>query len=182
MEAKLETPATDTTPLDPAFVDDWAQRFTEAWNRLDADAVAAMCVDDGLYWHDPTVPYPSRSRDDVRRFVVETGKAFPDFRLEWRAKPYLSRTEPTAFMPWRMTGTMRGTWSYSGLEATGGSIDLLGVDEITFRGELLAHCHSHFDRSEMARQLGVLPPIGSKGERVMTRIQNFRNRIKQRRA
>jgi steroid delta-isomerase-like uncharacterized protein len=179
MEATMNATGTPTTQLDPAFVEQWSQRFVEAWNALDAEALAAMCSED-IVWHDPTLPHPARGPDDVRAFVTATAESFPDFRLEWRGAPYISPAEPIALIRNRITGTMRGPWSYTGLAATGGSIDVVGVDEFTFRGELLSHCRSYFDRVEMARQLGVLPPVGSSGERAMTRLQNLKIRLKRR--
>ena len=181
MEATTTNTATSsTTPLDRAFVEDWARRFADAWNRLDPDGVAAFCTED-VVWEDPTLPRTAHGREDVRAFIRASAQAFPDFHLGWRSAPYIAPDEPIVLIRNRLTGTMSGTWSYTGLEATGQSIDILGVDEFRFRGELLEGVRSYFDRSEMARQIGVLPPVGSPAEQVLTRFRNLQTRLKRRR-
>lgn len=177
----MEAATMPAAGLDPAFVEEWARRFMAGWNASDSDAVAALCSED-VVWHDPVLPGPARSRDDVREFVTATGRAFPDFRLEWRSAPWISPADPVVLIRQRMTGTMRGTWSYTGLNATGRPFEALGVDEFWFRDGLLWHCRSYYDRLDMARQLGVVPPVGSGGEHAMTRLQNLRTRLRRRRA
>jgi steroid delta-isomerase-like uncharacterized protein len=180
MEATADAAASTTTQLDPAFVEQWSQRFLEAWNALDGEAVAAMCSED-VVWHDPTLPHVARGKEDVCAFVTATARAFPDFRLEWRGPAHISPAEPLVLIRNRITGTMRGPWSYGGLAATGERIELVGVDEFTFRGELLSHCRSYFDKFEMGLQLGIVPPVGSAADRAMTRLQNLRTHLRQRR-
>src|SRR5947209_10132854 len=180
MEATTDAGARSAAPLAPIFVGEFARRFVAAFNALDSDALAAMCTED-VVWNDPTLPQPAHGREEVRAFVKATASAFPDFRLAWRGSPYISPDEPILLIRNRLAGTMRGTWSYSGMEASGQSIDILGVDEFTFRGDLLSGVRSYFDRAEMARQLGFLPPAGSAGDRTMTRLTNLKTRSRRRR-
>jgi steroid delta-isomerase-like uncharacterized protein len=175
MEATTDATAGSATHLDPGFVEGWSQRFLEAWNALDGEALAELCTDD-VVWHDPTLPETAHGPDEVRAFVTATARAFPDFHLDALGSPYVSAAEPVALLRYRMTATMRGTWSYTGLPATGRPIDVLGVDEWTFRGERLAVYRTYFDRLAMARQLGVVPELGSRGDRVMIRLQRLRAR------
>jgi hypothetical protein len=179
MDTTVGTRAGSTTGLDPEFVEQWTRRFAEAWNRLDPDLIVPIIAEE-VEWHDPVVPHVMRNHEDARGFIRATAEAFSDYRLEWRGPPLISPTEPAAVMRWRMTGKMTGTWSYTGLLPTGQSFEIFGADEFTFRGELMARCRSYFDRFEMARQLGAVPPVGSRGERVMTRLQNLRTRVKSR--
>ncbi len=181
MEATTGAAARPSTELDPAFAEQWAERFAAAWNELDASTIVSMVAED-VEWHDPVVPHPMRGHDDVRAFIAATAEAFPDFRFVRRGPLLVSPAEPVVAMRWRMSGTMTGAWSYSGLAATGESFEIVGVDEFTFRGELMWRCHSHFDRTEMARQLGAMPPVGSGAERTMIGIQNLKTRLRRRRA
>jgi ketosteroid isomerase-like protein len=161
--------------LDPGFVERWGREYLEAWNALDAGAVASLCTED-VVWNDPGLPSPAHGREGVREFVQATARAFPDFHVEELAPPAISETG-LVFGSYRMTGTMEGPWPPSNLAPTGARIDVLGVDEWTFRGELMCHYRTYYDSLEMARQLGVLPPAGGRADRAMARLQHLQARF-----
>ncbi|MGH2951238.1 MAG: ester cyclase [Solirubrobacterales bacterium] len=167
--------------LDPAFVEEWSRRYLDVWNSLEADGVAAMCTED-IVWHDPGLPEPAHGREGVRGFVRATASAFPDFHVEELEQPYISAQQPRALAPYRMTGTMLGPWDYANLAATGHRIEVLGVDEWTFRGELMSHYRTYYDSLDMARQLGVLPPPGSPADRAMGTLQHLQARFQRRKS
>lgn len=177
MEGKTKAGA----KLDPAFVENWGKRYLEAWNSLDVDGVAAMCTED-VTWSDPGLREPARGREGVRAFVRATAGAFPDFHVEELGQPYISVEEPRVLSRYRMTGAMLGSWEYSNLAATGRRIDVLGVDEWTFAGELMSRYRTYYDSLDMARQLGVVPPAGSAADRAMASLQHVQARFQRRRA
>jgi steroid delta-isomerase-like uncharacterized protein len=181
MEATSAAATTPAGGLEPAFAEQWLERFLEAWNKPDGDVLAAISTDDVL-WSDPVLPEPERGRDGMRRFVAETAQAFPDFHVAQRAPLVVSTFEPVVLFRWRMTGTMHGPWSYSNLAPSGRRFEIIGVDEWTFRDGLMSHCRSNYDRLDMARQLGIVPPLGSTGDRIMTRIQHIKARRQRRNA
>ena len=158
--------------LDPSFVADWAGRYVDAWNRGDGAALAALCTED-VTWTDPGLPAPVQGRGAVRGFVEATKRAFPDFRVAELEAPYVSAQEPRALSRYRLTATMRGVWEASNFAPTGRSLALQGVDEWTFRGELMCAYRSFYDSLDLARQLGVLPPAGSRTERSIARLQHI---------
>jgi steroid delta-isomerase-like uncharacterized protein len=168
-------------PPGPALVEEWATDYLDAWNSLDAGGVAALCSED-VVWNDPGLREPAHGREGVREFVRATENAFPDFHVEELGRPYISAEEPVVLSRYRMTGTMLGPWPYTGLAATGGRIDVLGIDEWTFSGRLMSRYETHYDSLDMARQLGILPPWGSVAERLMTRIQHLQARLQRRKA
>ena len=167
--------------LDPAFVEEWAKRYLEAWNSLDPDGVAAMCTED-VAFKDPGLPERVHGRDEVRAFVRATAQAFPDFHVEEFERPYISAEEPRVLSRYRMTGTMLGTWEYTNLAATGRRIDVLGIDEWTFSGELMSRYETYYDSLDMARQLGIIPPVGSTADRAMAGLQHLLARVQRRKA
>jgi steroid delta-isomerase-like uncharacterized protein len=167
--------------LDPAFVEDWGKRYLQAWNSVDADGVAAMCTED-VAWNDPGLPEPAHGREGVRAFVRATANAFADFHVEELGQPYISAEEPRVLSRYRMTGTMLGPWEYTNLAATGHRIDVLGVDEWTFSGELMSRYETYYDSLDMARQLGILPPVGSAVDQAMAGLQHLQARFQRRRA
>lgn len=177
----MEDTTTAGTKLNSAFVEDWGRRYLEAWNSLDADGVAAMCTDH-VAWKDPGLPEPLHGREGVRAFVRATARAFPDFHVEELGRPYISAEEPRALSRYRMTGTMLGRWEYTNLAATGRRIDVLGVDEWAFAGDLMSRYETYYDSLDMARQLGILPPVGSAVDRAMAGLQHVQARFQRRKA
>lgn len=177
----MESTTQPGVTLDSAFVEDWGRRYVEAWNALDADAVAELCTED-LVWNDPGLPEPLHGREGVRAFVRATAHAFPDFHVEELEQAYISTDEPRVLGRYRMTGTMLGSWEYANLAATGRRIEVLGVDEWTFTGELMSHYATYYDSLDMSRQLGILPPVGSAADRAMAPIQHLQARFQRRKA
>jgi steroid delta-isomerase-like uncharacterized protein len=167
--------------VDPAFVEEWGNRYLEAWNSLDADGVAATCTDDVIF-NDPGLPEPAQRREGVRAFVRATAHAFPDFHVEELERPYISGPEPRALCRYRMTGTMLGSWEYTNLAPTGRRIDVLGVDEWTFSEGLMSHYETYYDSLDMARQLGIVPTVGSASGRAMATLQHVQARFQRRKA
>jgi steroid delta-isomerase-like uncharacterized protein len=165
--------------LDPDFVEEWGKRYREAWNSLNADAMAAMCTED-VVWNDPGLPEPAHGRDGVRAFVRATGQAFAGFHLEELGRPYISAEEQRVLSRYRMTGRMLGAWEYTNLAPTGRPFELVGVDEWTFSDELMSRYETYYDSVDMARQLGILPPVGSAMDRAMTSLQHLRAGVQRR--
>jgi steroid delta-isomerase-like uncharacterized protein len=139
--------------MDHDFVESWSDRFLQAWNAHDADAVAALCSE-RITVDDPALPETLHGRDGMRRFAEATFRGFPDFRIEGLDPPYLPSSGPRALGRWRMTGTMRGPWEFMGLAPTGRAVDIFGVDIWEFEDELLARYELVYDGLEMTRQLG----------------------------
>lgn len=167
--------------IDPKFVEGWADRYLEAWNALDADAVAQMCSA-GVTWIDPSLQEPARGREGVRSFVRTTAEVFPDFRIEDTGPHHISAAESKVLSPYRMTGTMLGGSKAVNFAPTGARISVTGVDEWTFRDGLLYELRTYYDAMDVARQLGILPPMGSRGERAMARLQQIQARFQRRKA
>jgi steroid delta-isomerase-like uncharacterized protein len=171
------TIADTAVQLHEAVLPEWATEFLRAWNALDPDAVAALCSED-IAWSDPSMPEPLTGRDGVREFVEMTAMAFPDFHVTETAPPYSAPRTTRVLSPYRMTGTMRGPMN--GFAATGRAIAVEGVDDWTFRDGLLCRYASHYDTLEVARQLGIMPAAGSRGERLMIRLQHAQARLQRR--
>src|SRR6266487_4488881 len=51
-----------------------------AWDRHDADTVAALLADD-FAWTDVTLPEPMRTKDQARQYAQAWFTAFPDMRV-----------------------------------------------------------------------------------------------------
>ena len=162
------------TGIDRAFLTDWAARFLRAWNALDGRAVASLCTEE-VVWRDPSSPQPFTGRDGVREFVEMIGRAFPDFHVVETAPPYFLPDCPRVLSPYRMTGTVLGPMN--AFAPSGRKISVSGVDDWTFKDGLLCSYDSYYDTLAVARQLGIMPPSGSRAERLMARVQHAQARL-----
>lgn len=81
-----------------------------------------------------------------------TFAAFPDFHVEKTDKLYISPIEPLVLCPYRMSGTMAGSRE-AGITPGQASFALNGIDQWTFRGDLLRHYVTYYDHAEMVSQL-----------------------------
>jgi steroid delta-isomerase-like uncharacterized protein len=162
-------PVAKAVEIDPALVRGWAHRFLDAWNALDAEGVAALCSED-VTWTDPSAPTPFVGREGVREFVQLTGTAFPDLHIVETASPLLMAGSSKVLSPYRMTGTMLGPLDV--FAPTARKVSIAGIDEWTFRGELLCGYRTYYDTIDAARQLGIMPASGSRAERLMARLQH----------
>lgn len=172
----IATPA--STTLDPAFLDDFSHRWLEAWNRRDAEGLAALCTED-VEFFDPAID-TVHGRPAVADWVRTCASAFPDYSFEESERPYISRDEPKAIAPWRMRGTNTGPIDPPGFAPTNKPIVLDGVDHWWFRDGLVARYRADYDSNGLLRQLGLVPPSGSRGERAMVGLQRAGARLKRR--
>lgn len=112
--------------------------------------------------------------EQVREYFASVFAAFPDFRLE--VLETTAARNRTA-VRWRATGTFAGPAGFEGFQPNGARVQLEGCDVITVADELIQENNAYLDGSDMARQLGVLPAVGSRAEARMTRLVNLRSRL-----
>jgi steroid delta-isomerase-like uncharacterized protein len=167
--------------LDREYVEDFARRYAAAWTERDPERIAAGCTDD-VVWNDPSLREPLHGRDGVRRFATETFRMCPDFEVVTTDDPYISPSEPRVLVPYRMSGTATGPWVFLDMAPTGRRFEIEGVDSWEMRDGLIARYSTFFDGLDMARQLGVLPPQGSAGDRAIVRLQHVKARFQRRSA
>lgn len=151
-----------------------AKAYFAAVTARDVDAMVA-CWAPGGREHirgqvDTTAP------DGVRAYFTELFGAIPDFTFS-----VVSTTsgKDRAVVRWRATGTFTGS-DLAGLVATGASLDIEGVDELTVRDGLIVENNAFTDGMTFARQLGVLPPAGSKADARMLTAFNAKTKVSRR--
>jgi hypothetical protein len=72
-----------------------------------------------------------------------------------------------------MRGTMTGPLDPPGFAPTGRSMEVEGVDLWTMRDGRIARYRAFYDLNDLARQLAIAPPAGSRAERAMVRLQRM---------
>ena len=174
--AQTTTGAAQT--IDAAFLDDFSHRWLAAWNERDAEALAGLCTED-VEFFDPAIG-TVHGRAAVADWLRTCVRAFPDYRFEEPEPGYLSRDGAKAILPWRMRGTNTGPIEPPGFAPTGRSFVLEGVDHWWFRDGLVDRYRADYDSTGFARQLGLVPERGSRGERAMVRLQRLGARLKRR--
>ncbi|HLX88089.1 MAG TPA: nuclear transport factor 2 family protein [Acidimicrobiales bacterium] len=130
---------------------DALERYFEAWNAHDADAVVATLTDGGTY-EDPTTGGPLAG-DALAANVNGLLTGFPDIRFE------LVSVAPTgassAAAQWVMHGTNTGPMPQG--PATGQTVALPGADFIDYDvdSDRLTRVVGYFDTATMLGQLGL---------------------------
>jgi steroid delta-isomerase-like uncharacterized protein len=155
---------------------EFGERYLDAWNSHDPSAVAA-CIAEDVVWEDPALPAPARGRDEVAAFVKMSVVAFPDYRFSEPGGPAISDDRLVAYQPWRMAGTNTGPIDPPGFAPTGRGFAIEGVDIWRFRGGLIWRYRAAYDFTDIARQLGLMPPRDSGAEKALVRMQRMRKRL-----
>lgn len=154
-----------------------ARRYFEAIGARDLDAALAMWAAGGIErlvgQRELTAP------DGVRAFLTELHSAFPD--LAWEVLDVIgSEDDNRVAVRWRATGTFAGPGTFQDFVANGAHLEMEGCDILTFTsdGGKLERLDAFIDSGSVARQLGVLPPSGSRAESNLTKLANVRTRAR----
>jgi steroid delta-isomerase-like uncharacterized protein len=163
----------------PEALEAFSAAYLDAWNSHDPDRLLALMAPDVVY-DDSAWPTTMRGHDDVRRFLEHAWRACPDMRFELLEGPYTRGEDKAAFW-WRGTGTLTGDVDPPGFAPTGKRFETDGVDFHEYRDGLISRLRIVFDVADMSQQLGLLPPRGSRGERVVVMLQRLGARFGRRR-
>ena len=164
--------------LDERFAREFAERYGEVWSSHDADLIEPLVTDD-IVWLDPALPEPARGVEEVKEFMRTSWAAFPD--LSFTPGPmWLDPHEDSMTWAWRMEGTNSGPLEPPGFAPTGRRIDVDGIDVWDFADGRIERYRAYYDMALVARQLGVMPSPGSRGERVGVMLQRAQARFARR--
>ena len=147
--------------------------FGEVLNKRDADLLVPYWAEDIVEEFPETTIHGSRG---MRDYFAAVFAAIPDFHMD---AEHIVGDDETVFVKWVMTGTFTGS-PWTGIEATGSSIRLHGMDCFTVRDGLIVHNHVIYDGTSFARQIGMLPAQDSAADRAMTKAFNARTRLRAR--
>ena len=153
---------------------DVATRYFEALAARDIDAAIALWAPGGVErvvgQREMTAPA------DIRALLGEMLGAFPDLRYELLD---VIASDHRAVVRWRARGTFAGPAKFQGFAPNGARLDMEGCDVLTVSAEdKIEHLDAYLDSGDVARQLGVLPPAGSRAEARLTQLANARTRAR----
>ncbi len=152
--------------------DEFADIWQEAWNSRDAEQVLVLCAED-VIWDDPLTPEPAVGHAEVRNYLEESWRAFPDMTFTWPERAYSADDGNRLALHWRVEATMLGDLIPPGFAATGNRFQADGVDLLHLRDGRVAWYQGYFDRQAAAEQLGIMPAPGSRTEKLTVRLQRF---------
>ncbi len=159
----------EAQPLTPAQV---AEAALASFASRDADQVAANVHADAVEHFLPIGEF--RGRAAIRDFWHEVFSAFPDFEIE---ATRIVADDSNAAVYWKARGTFTGA-PFQGIEPTGDRIEILGTDAMEIADGLIRRNTVYWDGAAFARDLGLLPPQGSRAERAMLAAFNARTKAR----
>ena len=170
---------TQPQQVDRAWVSDFASRWEAAWNSHEPERLLGLMTEDIVY-DDSAWPVTMRGHDAVREFLEFSWRAFPDLRFELVEGPYLVPGEPKASFTWNGTGTHSGPVDPPGFAPTGRRVAFSGADFHEYRDGRVCRLRIVFDMMELARQIGTVPPVGSRLEKAGAAVQRLGMKVRSR--
>lgn len=155
---------------------EFIERYEAAWNERDPDALTGLVTED-IVWSDPALHEPARGIPAVQEFMRSSFRSFPDLSFSQPDPPAIAVNGDTVLWAWHMQGTNSGPIDPPGFAATGRTIAVDGIDQWTMRDGRIAVYRAYYDMNDLARQLGIMPPVGSRAERGMVAMQRLRARF-----
>jgi steroid delta-isomerase-like uncharacterized protein len=128
-------------------------RYNEAWNAHDVDAIVAMHAPDMVFANHTAGE--SASGADVRAHIVTIFESWPDLAFETRR---LYVREGLVVQEWTATAAHVNTMRRGDLEAppTGRKVSWDGIDSIPFEDGLIKRKDVYSDSVSILRQVGLL--------------------------
>ncbi len=137
----------------PAALAEAIDRYNEAWNAHDVEAIMAMHAPD-MVFHNHTAG-ESVEGDDVRDHLASIFETWPDIRFEARR---LYVRDGLVVQEWTATATHTSTMRRGDLvaEPTGRRVTWDGMDVIPFEDGLVKRKDVYSDSVAILRQVGLL--------------------------
>ena len=100
------------------------------------------------------------------------------FRLKAPLTAFSAREPAGGIAPtWRARGVFNGTARLEGFDPNGAEIEMVGCDLLTIEDGKLVDNQAYTNSMELARQLGAMPPQGSRAEKAINGAFNLKTRL-----
>ena len=132
---------------------EFIDRYNDAWNAHDVEAIIAMHTGDSVFENHVTGDV-NVGREQIGAAIRGIFSVFPDLSFEGR-RQYIR--EDLVVQEWTARGTHEGTMTRGGIEVepTGRRVDYKGMDVIPIRDGLVARKDVYSDSITLLRQLGL---------------------------
>jgi steroid delta-isomerase-like uncharacterized protein len=130
------------------------ERYNEAWNAHDLDAIISMHAPDMIF-ENHTAGESAQGEEDVRRHIGSIFETWPD--ISFRARRLYVR-DGLVTQEWTATATHSKTMRRGDFvaEPTGRTIEWRGMDVIPFENGLVKRKDVYSDSVSVLRQVGLL--------------------------
>ncbi len=170
--ANIHKPAARRGRPGASEAEDVTRRYFQAINDRDLEGAVAMWAPGGREHVrgqvDVTAP------EGVRSFIGGLLSALPDLSFEI---PTTTADGERCAVQWRLTATFAGPDSFNGVNPTGDPIVLEGVDLLTVRDGLIQSNDAYTDGMAFAREIGMMPPLGSPAEQRLMGAFNLKTKV-----
>ena len=139
--------------MDGAELQEFIDRYNDAWNEHDVDAIVAMHTEDSVFENHVTGDV-NVGREHIGNAIRGIFSVFPDLHFEGR-RQYIR--EDLVVQEWTASGTQQGTMNRGGVtvEPTGRRVEYKGMDVIPIEDGLVARKDVYSDSVTLLRQLGL---------------------------
>jgi steroid delta-isomerase-like uncharacterized protein len=139
--------------LDGQALSEFIERYNQAWNEHDVDAIVEMHTSDSVFENHTTGDL-NVGRDAIGSAIRGIFTVFPDLRFETR-RAYIR--DDLVVQEWTAHGTHLGKMNRAGLEVepTGKRVEYRGMDVIPIEHGLVARKDVYSDGVTLLRQLGL---------------------------
>ena len=136
-----------------AELQEFIDRYNDAWNAHDIDAIVAMHTDDSVFENHVTGDV-NVGREQIGAAIRGIFSVFTDLSFEGR-RQYIR--EDLVVQEWTARGTHEGTMARGGIEVepTGKQVEYKGMDVIPIVDGLVARKDVYSDSVTLLRQLGL---------------------------
>jgi len=164
-----------TTAISTQAIAEAAKRDFDALQNRDPDGMKAAYAGDAVIDFIP-LGLVLRGHEELRQFFVELFAAVPDLETTYEV---VATEGNTAVVEWRMRGTLTGA-PFQGIDPTGKSVEIRGVDVMRIENDRIAHTTAYFDQMGFARQIGMMPAQDSGAEKAMKSAFNAATKLRSR--
>ena len=139
--------------MDGQELQQFIDRYNEAWNVHDVEAIVAMHTEDSVFENHVSGDV-NVGREQIGAAIRGIFGVFPDLNFEGR-RQYIR--ENLVVQEWTARGTQQGTMTRGGVEVppTGKTVEYKGMDVIPIEDGLVARKDVYSDSVTLLRQLGL---------------------------
>jgi steroid delta-isomerase-like uncharacterized protein len=139
--------------VDGAELQRFIDRYNDAWNAHDVDAIVSMHTENSVFENHVTGDV-NVGREQIRDAIRGIFTVFPDLSFEGR-RQYVR--EDLVVQEWTARGTHKGKMRRAGIEVepTERSVEYAGMDIIPIEDGLVARKDVYSDSITLLRQLGL---------------------------